>query len=583
MEIISFCITFVIYTFFLIVKSLKLDRKFCIKSLILKNELESSRNKEYSKDSNTKTKNTTNTNGIYFKQILNSWSLYISSFIFTGYILETYLYGGRIIFNSLSIIIGYLLALFIFQPVFFKMDESIKSPYEFLEKRYSNGYILRFLCSFLVCLFKFSVLSLHIWGSAIILSVIFPIFPWQSAIVVGTISFLLTCIKSSVKQFFFIKLLLFILIVSIICISLIYDVIINKNKSIFRLTNNQIYNDRLKLIETKFDFTIKYTIWNQIFSSPISWCAYYCLLPNNFKKIRSVSTNVRSKVLLMSNIPLVALAGCLLVFCGILSFISFNDCDPIRAERLDDKNQIGLYWLKNVLFKRVPFLTGIVFSCLILNSIYQHSNGILQLKETICFDLIDVCSDNLSSKIINIHYIRIIFLLFLNAFNVGFSMVFSQAKNSLFSLFYLFSNTFNPPIFGVLFLSIYNPFANLFGALTSFLLSSFAMFWLFIGRIYFLDDYSPDFQSNMFICENNMNTSISFEKFSNSTINSQYAFTIYKISSLWYPLYCVLFIYISGSLFSLMYSIFRQEIIKIVLNFFSQIAKYATIQIKYRN
>lgn len=581
MEIISFCITFVIYVFFLIIKSFNFHNIFCNKNPKLKNGFEFNQNKEL--DQSSIDKKNTNTIGIYLKQILNSWSLYISSFIFTGYILETYLYGGRIIFNSLSIIIGYLLALLIFQPVFYKMDETINSPYEFLEKRYSNGYILRFLCSLLVCLFKFSVLSLHIWGSAIILSVIFPIPPWLSAIVIGTISFLITCTKSNLKQFFFIKLLVFILILSSIFISLTFDITLNQNESIFRTNNNQNLNDRLKFIETKFDFTIKYTIWNQILSSPISWCAYYCLLPNNFKKIRSVSTNYRSKILLMSNIPIVALAGSLLVFCGILSFISFNSCDPIKVEQLDDKNQIGLFWLKNVLFKRVPFLTGIVFSCLILNSIFQHSNGILQLKETICFDLINVCSDNLSSKIINIRYMRIIFLLLLNILNIGFSMIFSQAKNSLFSLFYLFSNTFNPPIFGVLFLSIYNPFANLFGALVSFLLNYFAVFWLFIGRIYFLDDYSPEFQFNIFNCEKNINKSISYQKYPNSSTKFQYVFTIYKISSLWYPLYSVLFIYISGSLLSVMYSIFRQKTIKIILEFVSQITRYTIIKIKYRN
>ncbi|CAF0739242.1 unnamed protein product [Brachionus calyciflorus] len=561
-EIVFFCLSVLIYILFLVEKSYQPARnnlKFLAKLSISSSTSSTSSLSPLDQKSTTTTKDNNEEN--FLKQILISWSSVNTSFMFAGSILETYLFGARIIFNTLSVCLGYLLALVLFQSFFYKLDKSINSPYEYIEQRYPGKYgkILRNLCTMVSCIFSFSFLTLHLWGSAITLSILLPIHLSLSTFLVGLISLLMTFLTHNKKQFFFVHIIQFLIILLALLMAILIDLFENEHGKPAELIDIAREYGRLKIIETTFDLTTKYTIWNQVFSSPISWCAFHCLVPSNFKKIRSTSTNLKSKILLMSNIPLIIIINCLLVFAGIMSFVHFYGCDPILIKKFDDKNQIGPYWLMQSLSKKIPSLTGLAFASYILISLNQHSMGLSALKTTI---LSDLCRDFKQNKRISSEKVNFILNFLLSILSLSGAMLLTYARNSLLSLFYLFSNTFNPPLFGLMLLSIYNPMANCFGALISFCLSLFASVWLLVGRIYFLHDHSPEFEPNTFLCENSTLPidNYSFSNVTTLTSTVHPAFSLYNISSLWYPLFSVLFIFLFGSLLSLIYSLIKSKI-----------------------
>ncbi|CAF1039861.1 unnamed protein product, partial [Brachionus calyciflorus] len=477
-------------------------------------------------------------------QILSSWSTTISSFFFAGNILETYLFGSRIFFNTLSVCIGYILAI-LFQPYLYELKKHINSPYEYLETRYHHGNILRWLCTCTGGVFNFAFLTLHLWGSAIILSILIPMPLWLSSVLIGFLSMVMGSFNGF-KQFLCVNFLqvIFVLVTLIIAISL--DLLLNDHGTAPVLLEIAGNYSRLKIIETKFDFRTKYTIWNQVFSSPISWCAFHCLLPSNFKKLRSASTSLKSKILIASNAPLVILINFLLVFSGVMTFVHFYGCDPLLIMRFDDKNQIAPFWLMQALETHAPFLTGITFSSFILSSIYQHSNGIANLRNSIYDELIKPV---FTFDQVMVERVKLSTFFLLNIMSIVCAMLFTYARNSLLSLFFLFNHSLNPPIFGVMLLSILNTKANFFGAATTFIISLIASIWLAIARIYYINYSRPEFEPNTSLCENSTFTRMNL----NNDFEENEIFSYYSVSSLWYPLLSSSFIIIFGSILSFLY------------------------------
>ena len=114
-------------------------------------------------------------------------------------------------------------------------------------------------------------------------------------------------------------------------------------------------------------------------------------------------------------------------------------------------------------------------------------------------------------------------------------------------------------------ISLLNPYANFFGVVTTFLISICFTVTLAFGRVYFLNYSSPEFEPNTFLCENE--TVIEYNNLFNRTNpSSQKAFSYYSVSSLWYPLFSTIFIFIFGSILSFIYSFLESKISNLFKN-----------------
>ena len=76
---------------------------------------------------------------------LNSYCSFNSSVTYVGLVDETYYYGARLLLNAVSVGLGYLFSLLFLQPFLYSID--VKSPYEYLQKRYGDRIICRIICA----------------------------------------------------------------------------------------------------------------------------------------------------------------------------------------------------------------------------------------------------------------------------------------------------------------------------------------------------------------------------------------------------------------------------------------------------
>lgn len=260
-------------------------------------------------------------------------------------------------------------------------------------------------------------------------------------------------------------------------------------------------NHRTSFFDTNIDFYSHYTILNQVVSLPIAWCSKLGLFVVDFARYNSVDKKNKSKILFLSNKPIIFLLNLMLIIAGgFVCFLYFFGCDPLMRKKINNKNQIGIYWLHLVLSRNLPSLSGIFFASITYYSIVQHSLGMSFctksiIDETLGPFLIDRFKINEKFK----HFVKKIFLLSMGILSLLLSQLFQYGKKTMLSYFFMFNNLINSPILGLFLLSMFNPYANHVGASTAFVLNLIINFW-FGSSLLFNQARTQELVRNTVLC-----------------------------------------------------------------------------------
>lgn len=221
------------------------------------------------------------------KTILNFYTIFLSPILFIGFASEAYLVGSQLFGNLFSVSIGYFIAFFIVVPIIYNLDKTIKTPYEYFEKRF-NSKVPRIISALSASCFYFSLSTLFLFGASIVLSTLMPKIPiWISGLIVGIYSMLIVVSKENCFKYSFMTSLfqLGVFLVSVLT-AIILTLFFDKQNSVFDLMNFALVNKKFKLISLDLAMTTRYTIWNQVFALPIPWVVVHCLTASNFAKYR---------------------------------------------------------------------------------------------------------------------------------------------------------------------------------------------------------------------------------------------------------------------------------------------------------
>lgn len=97
-----------------------------------------------------------------------------SAFLIVGGLSESYMYGLKMLPNIAAVMLGYVYAMLIVYPFMYSMD--IKSPYDYLKRRYGERTCVKLACISVAMFYYFSFGSLFLWGCTAIINVIMPQF-----------------------------------------------------------------------------------------------------------------------------------------------------------------------------------------------------------------------------------------------------------------------------------------------------------------------------------------------------------------------------------------------------------------------
>jgi hypothetical protein len=100
--------------------------------------------------------------------------------------------------------------------------------------------------------------------------------------------------------------------------------IVKSKNSIQELWNFAYVNERTKFFELRTNLKIRFTLLNQLLSLPLSWCSLHSLNLSNFIRYRSVDGKIKSKIMLLSNMPImITIYTILLMSGGFICYLFF--------------------------------------------------------------------------------------------------------------------------------------------------------------------------------------------------------------------------------------------------------------------
>ena len=83
----------------------------------------------------------------------------------------------------------------------------------------------------------------------------------------------------------------------------------------------------------------------------------------------------------------------------------------------------------------------------------------------------------------NVYIIKPLIVLLLSVISVFYAISFQYVKNLVMSLFFLMNTSINAPMTALFFLSMFNPYANHVGALSTFIIAVGMNLFLGIGSV----------------------------------------------------------------------------------------------------
>ena len=224
----------------------------------------------------------------HIKVLLSFYAMFLSPILFLGFATETYLVGSQLLINLVSVTIGYIIAFVFLLPIIFGLDKSIKTPYEYFEKRFDGHRPPRILSALSASFFYFALGSLFLFGAALILTSFLPLPIWLAALLIGLYSTSAVIAKQICFKFaFWTSLGQFGLFLIGVIIAIVITICFTPGRSTAQLMQIAADNNRWQMIiNSDSSMTVRYTVWNQVFSLPIPWAVVHCLTAANFTKYR---------------------------------------------------------------------------------------------------------------------------------------------------------------------------------------------------------------------------------------------------------------------------------------------------------
>ena len=261
---------------------------------------------------------------------------------------------------------------------------------------------------------------------------------------------------------------------------------------------------------------------------------------------------------------------------GICCFIFYYGCDPISENRMANKNQIASLWIIESLGGQLPSMAGVLLAAIFANAISHYTIGMSRCADTLineCFQQVLKCKIENHEFFHGRKLAKFAVVGLLTALSIVYTISFQHVTNTLISLFFVHSNSINSPILGLFLLSMFNPYANFFGATVAFLFNIAINVWMALGAVVFNNIKVQEFSPNTFLCSSDSNSTFegradSYDSFWPSNANETFInvepiskypqnevlYYLFSISGIWYCLFSVVFTFGVGSVLSFLYT-----------------------------
>ncbi|RUS75238.1 hypothetical protein EGW08_017003 [Elysia chlorotica] len=370
--------------------------------------------------------------------------------------------------------LGYFLviagAAHIYIPVFYNLQ--VTSAYEYLEKRFNKG--VRTAASLTFVLQMILYMALVLYAPSLALNAVTGFTLWGAVISVGVVCTIYTALGGMKAVLWTDCFQVVMMLVGILAILIRGATTIGSWDAAWesaRRTNRIFFDD------FRADPSIRHTVWTLVIGGYFTWVAIFGVNQAQVQRAVTCRSLKQAQFAIWMNFPGLCIILYLSCLIGIFMAAFYENCDPLKAEFVDDSNQLLPMFVMDVLADVVG-LPGLFVAGLFSGALSTISSGLNSISAAILED----CIRNYSKEIPD-GRARLISQMLALGFGVvclALTYVASQLGSVLQAALSLFG-MIGGPLLGVFSLGMFFPWANSAGALTGLFGSLVFMFWIGVG------------------------------------------------------------------------------------------------------
>ena len=403
---------------------------------------------------------------------------FMSAITLLGLPAEIYSSGLMFFYINISYIIGTPICAFFFLPVFFNLK--CTSAYEYLELRF--GKTVRTAASTTFMLQMIVYMGIVLYAPALALSAVTGLSKWWSIISVGLVC-TFYCSTGGMKAVLWTDFLqsglMFAALLAVTCMGVI------EIGGMGEVWDRARRGGRLDMRNFDLDPTTRHSFFSLTFGGVFIYCSIYGVNQTQVQRLLTVSSLRKAQLALFMSWPVTSLLSACCALTGIVMYAYFQDCDPIRGGMVTSADQLLPYFMIKVMgsIPGLPglFVAGIFSGALSSVSSFVNSLAAVTLEDFVKPGLMSCWGSRLSGSRESLVTKLIAASFGLICLLVAFM---AEQMTGILTASLTIFGVVGGPLLGLFTLGMISKTCSSKSALTAFLLSLAAGFWIGFGSMH---------------------------------------------------------------------------------------------------
>ncbi|XP_004369783.1 sodium-coupled monocarboxylate transporter 2 [Trichechus manatus latirostris] len=234
---------------------------------------------------------------------------------------------------------------------------------------------------------------------------------------------------------------------------------------------------RLNIFDFDVDPLRRHTFWTISVGGTFTWLGIYAVNQSTIQRCISCRTEIQAKLALYFNLLGLWIILICAVFCGLIMYSYFKDCDPWTAGNVSAPDQLMPYFVMEI-FATMPGLPGLFVACAFSGTLSTVAAGINALATVTFEDFVKNWFPHISDKLSTwiSKGLCLLFGVICTSMAVAASFMGGVVQAAL-----SIHGMCGGPMLGLFTLGIIFPFVNWKGALGGLLTGITLSFWVSIG------------------------------------------------------------------------------------------------------
>ncbi|NXR85440.1 SC5AC protein, partial [Hypocryptadius cinnamomeus] len=317
-------------------------------------------------------------------------SSFMSAVTVLGTPSEVYRYGASFVLFFLTYTLVIIFTSELFLPVFYR--SGITSTYEYLELRFNK--IVRLAATLIYILQTILYTGIVVYAPSLALNQVTGFDLWGSVAATGIVC-TFYCTLGGLKAVVWTDAFQMVVMVAGFVAVLIRGTALNGGAT--KVWEDAHEGSRLNIFDFDVDPLRRHTFWTIVIGGTFTWLGLYGVNQSTIQRCISCKSERHAKLALYLNLVGLWTVLVCAVFCGLVMYSHYKNCDPWTAAFISAPDQLMPYFVMDI-FSSMPGVPGLFVACAFSGTLSTVAASINALATVTFEDLVKKGFPNVSEK-----------------------------------------------------------------------------------------------------------------------------------------------------------------------------------------